>query len=259
MRVLLVGDIHGCYWTLQALLKKMGYDSVKDRLILLGDLVGKGPHDEKVLDWACSNNIECVLGNHDLYWMKDFFLGKHSGVSAGKWYEYLSKQSILKLINNCWIVHASLEPSWSQDEALLWAQKLEQLIQENPGQLFGGLSEPLELKWSAGLSEGECLQLALHIFVRARYYTNKGMLELSATGHPEEHPHLVPWYETLRKDPYFTYFGHWARLNGASGETWRNLDGGAVYGGSLLGYDMTNHKGYSCKQEQKDGRKKTSS
>ena len=80
MRILLVGDIHGCYWTLQKLLARMEYDALNDRLILLGDLVGKGAHDEKVLGWACDNNIECVLGNHDLYWMKDFLEGKYSGV-----------------------------------------------------------------------------------------------------------------------------------------------------------------------------------
>ena len=98
----------------------------------------------------------------------------------------------------------------------------------NPGQLFDGLSSPNKLKWSEDLSDFERHTLALQVFVRARYYTREGALELSATGPPETHPHLIPWYELPRKQPYFSYFGHWARLSGASGDTWRNLDGGAV-------------------------------
>eukprot|EP00461_Guttulinopsis_vulgaris_P006998 UN07042 len=42
-RLLLIGDIHGCYDELIMLLQKEMYNPSTDMLILLGDLVGKGP------------------------------------------------------------------------------------------------------------------------------------------------------------------------------------------------------------------------
>jgi hypothetical protein len=47
-RVLLVGDVHGCFEELQELLRKCGYREGEDVLILVGDLVNKGPRSAEV-------------------------------------------------------------------------------------------------------------------------------------------------------------------------------------------------------------------
>jgi len=43
-----VGDVHGCASELSALLAKVGFKRGLDNLILVGDLVGKGPQPREV-------------------------------------------------------------------------------------------------------------------------------------------------------------------------------------------------------------------
>ena len=67
----IIGDVHGCYDELVALLDALGYvDGVHPegrRLVFVGDYVDRGPETPEVLrlrDGACENAI-CVPGNHD--------------------------------------------------------------------------------------------------------------------------------------------------------------------------------------------------
>lgn len=67
MRILIITDIHGCYDEFMELLNKANYDKYQDRLIILGDLVDRGPKTLEVLDYCMENkhNIEVLIGNHD--------------------------------------------------------------------------------------------------------------------------------------------------------------------------------------------------
>jgi serine/threonine protein phosphatase 1 len=69
METILIGDIHGCSRELSTLLDDVspGRD---DRLILLGDLVNKGPDPAGVLDVFESLDCVCLLGNHDFDHLK---------------------------------------------------------------------------------------------------------------------------------------------------------------------------------------------
>ena len=64
-RTIVVGDIHGCYDELVALLgrARLGAD---DRVVSVGDLVTKGEKNREVLDLFMSDaRFSAVLGNHD--------------------------------------------------------------------------------------------------------------------------------------------------------------------------------------------------
>jgi len=60
-----VGDVHGCYEELCALLDKVSYQE-RDTLIFAGDLVNKGPQSAAVVRFARQANALAVVGNHEL-------------------------------------------------------------------------------------------------------------------------------------------------------------------------------------------------
>ena len=65
MQTLLIGDIHGCYVELQALLEKAGL-SDGDSIIAVGDIVDRGPETPQVLDFFQQTpNARTLMGNHE--------------------------------------------------------------------------------------------------------------------------------------------------------------------------------------------------
>lgn len=64
-RIIAIGDIHGCHQEFAELLGLLELTK-DDRLILLGDLVNRGPDSCKVIDLAREHNALSLLGNHEL-------------------------------------------------------------------------------------------------------------------------------------------------------------------------------------------------
>src|ERR1035437_2331668 len=71
-RHIFVGDIHGCLVEFQELIKKLDYNPQEDRLILLGDLIDRGPDSVGVIRLAREMHLESVMGNHDHKFVKWF-------------------------------------------------------------------------------------------------------------------------------------------------------------------------------------------
>ncbi len=72
-RTVIVGDIHGCAFELEALLDRVSFGS-GDRLVLVGDLIARGPDSLGVLDLARRTGAVIVRGNHEqrlLDWYAD--------------------------------------------------------------------------------------------------------------------------------------------------------------------------------------------
>ena len=66
MQTLVIGDIHGCYVELLALLEKAGLGD-GDSIIAVGDIVDRGPETPQVLDFFQQMpNAYALMGNHDL-------------------------------------------------------------------------------------------------------------------------------------------------------------------------------------------------
>jgi len=68
-RLIAVGDIHGCHLEFADLLEQLQL-SGGDRLVLLGDLVNRGPSSLKVLDLARGARARALVGNHELRLLK---------------------------------------------------------------------------------------------------------------------------------------------------------------------------------------------
>ena len=65
MRVGIISDVHGDYGALERTLKKMKKEHHVSRILCAGDLVGRGPDQNKVVACIRRNNIATVRGNHD--------------------------------------------------------------------------------------------------------------------------------------------------------------------------------------------------
>lgn len=120
-RTIIVGDIHGCISEFDELLETISYSSSNDRLILLGDLIDRGPDSVGVVRKAREMGIECVMGNHEqkfLKWYKN--AGSRIDVyDKEHFYSDFSNEDInyianmnnyIKVDNNI-IVHAGLKPN----------------------------------------------------------------------------------------------------------------------------------------------------
>jgi hypothetical protein len=71
MRTIVIGDVHGCLDELVRLVRTCGgVGASNTRLILVGDLVAKGPDSLGVVQWARQANAAAVLGNHDDHLLK---------------------------------------------------------------------------------------------------------------------------------------------------------------------------------------------
>lgn len=64
-RTLIVGDVHGCLEELEALLGVVAFRPPEDRLVSVGDLVGKGPHGAETVRFFRVSGHEAVKGNHE--------------------------------------------------------------------------------------------------------------------------------------------------------------------------------------------------
>ncbi len=71
MRTILIGDIHGCYDEFISLLDKTKYDKSKDKLVILGDFIDKGPKSFEIIDYLAKlkkevkDNLVIIEGNHE--------------------------------------------------------------------------------------------------------------------------------------------------------------------------------------------------
>lgn len=103
-KTFVIGDVHGCFYTLMDLVKKLPKNS---EMIFTGDLCDKGFYSKEVIEFV-KNNARCVLGNHDNY-MSKYLKSSMNGESfewntSDEYAGYTTVSSYLqcdeKLINN---------------------------------------------------------------------------------------------------------------------------------------------------------------
>jgi len=120
-RTLIIGDIHGCFDELSALVDCFQPDH-DDRVIAVGDLTVKGPKSREVLDlFMTDERFSSVIGNHDYALVKHFRNGQELKSSQAKVFDQLKTDDdrYLKFLESLpfWlkvgesvVVHAGLRP-----------------------------------------------------------------------------------------------------------------------------------------------------
>ena len=63
--VAVIGDVHGCFYTLKQLVDKVRNKYSSIEIFCVGDLVDRGNHSFEVIEYIIAENIKFTLGNHD--------------------------------------------------------------------------------------------------------------------------------------------------------------------------------------------------
>ncbi|MCY4554960.1 MAG: symmetrical bis(5'-nucleosyl)-tetraphosphatase [Chloroflexi bacterium] len=262
-----IGDVHGCFRTLEALIDRIGLDVRKDRLWMVGDLVNRGPGSLQVLRWAraraneMGDRFQVVLGNHDLH-----LIARHLGIGRERPRDTL--EDVLSATDRAdlvgWLrlgpfihferiegadyvmVHAGLRPGWSPEDALGAAEHLHQELQgPGPERLLRHERQRKDHSARSGDDSSRNTNsvnrpvadsaAALSALTRTRMLDSKRAPH-SYNGPPDRAPRgLRAWFDIEpRGCPDHTVIcGHWAALGLQLRPTLIALDTGCVWGGRL--------------------------
>lgn len=250
MATYVVGDIQGCFKSLMSLLEKIRFDPREDKILLVGDLINRGPDSLAVLRWArgMKNRVTAVLGNHDVHLLrvaaggsvlrkKDTLNEVLEAPDRDELLAWLKTRPLTVMDDKTLIVHAGLLPQWSVQEAVALGREVEECLRSDESNEFlRSLSGPSLSAWNKHLKGFERLRVALSVFTRLRVCTPEGEMDLSFTGPPDKAPDgFLPWYLVPdRKNRNHTVvFGHWAANGFMMKENVIGLDSGCVWGNSL--------------------------
>ena len=267
MSIYAIGDIQGCIKPLKYLLHRVKFDSSKDTLWLVGDLINRGPSSLETLRFLfeIKNSIVCVLGNHDLHLIACYY---NNTLSSPEINEILNAPDCSKLINwlcqqklvhydknyKAILVHAGIPPIWNLKETLKYAKEVESMIQ-NPktakiffSQMYGNTPNT----WKRNLKKIDRLRLITNYFTRMRFCTFDGQLEFDHKGDENScsTPNFYPWFTYKNKifDENKIIFGHWASLKKRFNITnIYPIDTGYVWGKQLTLLNIETSQLLTCK------------
>ncbi len=246
-----IGDIQGCFDSLQNLLERCAFDPAQDRLWLVGDIVNRGPKSLETLRFVKSLGSAAltVLGNHDLYLLmvaeggakfraKDDTLQPIlDAPDCTELLDWLRHQPLCHTEGDYCLVHAGLLPQWTAARARELAREVETKLQgpdfhDFVMNLWG--SEPAG--WSDDLTGWARLRVIVNAMTRMRFCTRFGIMEFKAKGKLSNAPvgHL-PWFDLPDRQSAESVLvtGHWSALGLKITPNLLALDSGCLWGGHL--------------------------
>jgi bis(5'-nucleosyl)-tetraphosphatase (symmetrical) len=246
----LIGDVQGCDEALGRLLDACGFSPSRDRLVLLGDLVNRGPSSLAVLRRMRSleGSATCLLGNHDLHLLAvaqgvrklhrgDTFADILDDPEREDWLAWLRERPLAHQECGWLCVHAGVPPQWDAAQALAHAAEVQEVLRgprcrDFIAALYG--DEPA--RWDEALTGHARLRFIVNALTRMRFVDGQGTLEFktkeAAGAAPPGH---TPWYEVPGRRSRGTpiAFGHWSTLGPLEHADLLALDTGCVWGGCL--------------------------
>ncbi|BBN88960.1 symmetrical bis(5'-nucleosyl)-tetraphosphatase [Azospira sp. I09] len=245
-----VGDIQGCFASLQALLEKCSFSPEFDRLWLVGDLVNRGPRSLETLRFVkgLGDRAVTVLGNHDLSLLMaaEGFGKRHrsdtiddilAAPDRDELLHWLRYQRLMHVQGDYAMVHAGLLPAWSVAEARALAGEVEQALQaENYREFLANMwgSEPGA--WDSSLTGWPRLRVIVNAMTRMRFCSPAGEMDFKAKGELSQAPAgYLPWFEVPGRRSAATVLvtGHWSALGLRLEPNLLALDSGCLWGGKL--------------------------
>jgi len=250
-----VGDIQGCQDEFEILLERLRFDTKRDRLWLVGDLVNRGPRSLDVLRRVKSlgDAAVTVLGNHDLHLLAVALAPKRERVKAGDTFQdiltapdrdelldWLRRQPMLHHDDalGCTMIHAGLAPQWDLVLAQRCARELEATLRDERRciELFSHMYGDQPERWSDDLHGFDRLRFITNCLTRLRYCRTDGSIDLKFKGEIDAAPSgLVPWFRApgRRSRKLRIVCGHWSALGYHDGDGVLSIDAGCVWGAQL--------------------------
>ena len=140
-RTIFIGDVHGCITELKEMIHTLRPED-SDRIVLLGDMINRGPDSAAVVKYVHDSGYECLLGNHEAEYLMYFekiekYKKLHDEIGSRR-HEWISKLPLYIEEEDFLAVHAGLvpgeHPSRSKKDILLnirtWDSKGEDI--KNP-------------------------------------------------------------------------------------------------------------------------------
>ena len=260
-----IGDLQGCFDSLQHLIGEIGFRKAEDRLWFVGDLVNRGPQSLEILRFVKSlgDRAVSVIGNHDLHLLmvaegrvkphrKDTLGATLDAPDRDELLTWLRGLPLMHAEGDYAMVHAGLLPSWSIGQALDLARETEHALQGSDwrglmAQMYGNQPD----HWDDALSGYERLRVIINAMTRLRICTPDGRMEFSHKGGIEDIPSgYVPWFAAPgRRSANATVIcGHWSAIGLLAEKNLLALDSGCLWGRCLTAVRLEDRRIYqvSC-------------
>jgi len=280
MSLYLIGDVQGCAAPLERLLDEIGFSPSRDHLVLLGDLVNRGPDSLAVLRRArrMEGSFQSLLGNHDLHLLGvahgERKLGRKDTLAAlllapdhAELLDWLRHQhmALHRRVGDgdLLMVHAGVVPQWSVADTRARAAELETVLR---GPDYGDFlrvmygNEPD--RWDDRLEGNARLRVIVNALTRMRFCSADGRMEFETKDGAAEPPAgYMPWFDVPGRGTQAATvaFGHWSTLGWLSRPDLISTDTGCVWGGQLsavrIGGTLAEREliQVKCPQAQKPG------
>lgn len=205
-RTIVVGDIHGCLEEFDELLRVVEYERGRDRLVLLGDLVDRGPDSAGVVRRAIEVGAESVLGNHEEWHLRYCRYAARAAVENYK--------NPMKLSDAKRAVQETL-----RDAEWEWIERLPNFLH-------------LGDEWTAlhaGCAPGLEIERQKPYILRHVRFLRRGSMQMAQFSEPMTDRSHAFWAE-LWMGPRSIFYGHYVDKRGAV------LSGGPGHDAEVLAY-----------------------
>jgi bis(5'-nucleosyl)-tetraphosphatase (symmetrical) len=250
-----IGDLQGCFLSLQALLQKIDFKRSSDRLWFVGDLVNRGAGSLECLRFVreLGPDSVVVLGNHDLHLLalaeglckageNDTLQGVLTAPDCDDLLFWLRRQKMLHIEGAYAMVHAGLLPAWTwrqaqslalEVETVLRGPRYRQLLQD----MYGNKPD----RWKDDLGGADRMRVVINAMTRMRVLDSDGRMDLQFKGDIGNLPQgLMPWFEapTARTADRTVLAGHWSALGLRNTAHFVGIDSGCVWGRELTAFRL---------------------
>lgn len=269
MATFAIGDLQGCHTSFQNLLQHIGFSPARDRILLVGDLVNRGPDSLKMLRWLMVNEsiVTPVLGNHDLHALavhegfvpparKDTLDELLQAPDRNILFDWLRRQRLAYAEDHYLLVHAGVLPQWDARQTMALASEVEtQLRSNNYRDFLAHMYGNRPAIWSDDLHGMSRLRIITNALTRLRVCSPEGKLNFEFKGElPDVPASLVPWFDIpKRKSRNSTViFGHWSALGLMLRDNLIALDTGCLWGGKLTALRMEDRQVFQVPRAKED-------